>query len=349
MRIVGQCGFEKRQVESEGMVILAGAPPFFDTWTLPVPSDSKSTTWLKTASGGGRWLRYFYNGSVPTGTPNAVSQTQWGYHFRLYQDPFVGFGTTTYCGVSDNTTEVLSVSFTAANLVTIRVSGSVVATSVLPVSLATWERFHVLVDNQIGGDVEVYIDGDFSAPIVSYTLGSALTNPNAFYAEGPYQTAFDDLFCWEMGLGPYADNVNELGSASIEWIALAGAGTYTDAGDGAGGTGVYTAIDERPVNDSDLIDFDAVDQKSTFTNSGTTNDKVFSVELCARTMRSGSVAGVNMQMVQRINVTDTYHPASPTGAPADGYVILTLEEDAETNPWTKIRLLNSEFGVIAKT
>jgi hypothetical protein len=347
MRIVAQCGFEKREAEAEGIITLVGNVPSFFTTVLP--ADSKSTTRVRHGSTMATWVRYFYNGSTATGTPTVISQTEWGFHFRLYQEAGTPFSTNMQCGVSDGTTEVLSVGFTAANLMTIRVNGSVVATSVLPLSLEEWERIHVTVDNQIGGDVNVYIDGDFSSPVVSWTLLAALTNPNCFYVKAPFRTNWDDLFCWEMGVGPYADNINELGSASIEWITLTGAGTYTDGGDGAGGTGVYTAIDERPVNDSDLIDFDGVDQASTFTNSGTTDDKVFSVELGARSMRAGTVAGANLQMVQTINAVDTYHPTVATGAPADGHVILVLEEDAETNPWTKNRLLNSHFGVITRT
>lgn len=352
MRIIGQIGGESRDLELEGMILLSGLAPRFLTTNLP--SDSLSGVAIATPVGTGAnsWMRYFHDGTTSSSTPKAVTQTEWGFHFRYYQSTgATAFSPNTIIGCYLDTTEILSISFTVANLVTIRVNGAVVATSVMPLSVEEWERIHVFIDNQIGGEINVYIDGDLTSTIVSYTLGSALSNPNCFRVTRAIGSGFfvDDIFCWEMGAGPYADNPNLLASGCVEKITINGNGYYSDWGNGAGGTGTYTAIDELPPNDSDYIDSDGVDQVYTATNSGTANDLVYSVQVSQRVMRSGSIAGENLQVVQRINSTDENYPATPCAAPGDGHVIVTFDEDAEGNPWTKSRLLASEFGVISRT
>lgn len=352
MRIIGQVGFESRNFELEGMIQLSGSQPTFVTTNLP--SDSLSL--VRMGAGGAAlansWMRYFHDGATVSSTPKSVTQTEWGFHFRFYQQATtVAFSTGNIIAVSDDTTEVLGISFTTGNLVTIRVNGVVVATSVIPLSVEEWERIHVFVDNQIGGEVEVYIDGDLSTPIVTYTLLAPLTNPNAFKVHKGTNTIgyLDDMFCWEMGAGPYPDNRNLLASGCVEAILLDGDGNYTEWGDGAGGTGSYTAIDEYPPNDTDFIDSDAVDERYTATNVGTANDLVYSVQVAQRVMRSGTLAGENMQVLHRVNGVDDYYPASPCAAPGDGHVIVVLDEDAEGNPWTKATLLATEFGAISRT
>lgn len=349
MEIVQCCGFEGRDIEMDGLLVLVAGVGNY-SGNAPLPPDSKSTQYIS-AGNGQRFLRYFHQGATSTGTPYTITGQQYGFHFRIRS---LGvYADTPHCSLSNGVDEVVGVSFTASNEVTIRVGGSVVATSPVAVSSGEWERFHVTVDNQIGGLVSVFIDGDLTAPIVSYTLLSVMPNPNAFkFGQLAFTTSnwyYDDLVAWEMGIGDYADNINLLGSVSVERVVLNSNGHYTGWEDGAGNTGVYTAIDEVPPNDSDLIDADAVDLASTYGNAGVTDDVVFFLQGYMRSLRNGTAAGEHIQLRQRHAGIDEDLPATATAAPADGHVIIRLPYNAEGNTWNPTRVVNSEFGPVSRT
>lgn len=348
VRTLGLQGFEGGELAFDGIVRAVGTGGSYETTELPSGSSSVRSYRLNT--GTSQYVSQWHDGATDTATPLTPNGTRWAFGFQMRPENNDANNNEGYFGVSTSTTERITLSrVDTTGFVTLRVGGSVVATSTFVPTIGEFTRYIVDVDNDTGGYIKVYVAGDLSTPIIDYALpGAAMTNPNAFiFGDNSSVTHYVDDF-WAIDLDGELDSVlNRYISVSVAPVAVTGAGNYAVWGNGAGGTGLYSAIDEIPPSDADLIDSDAVGEASTFTNGGTTEDLVYSLRLKARVTRTGTVAGANLKFRLRQSSTDL--DLATMAAPGDGYCIKQTDVDGQGNDWTKARLASSELGVLSVT
>ncbi len=349
MSVLGCTGFNALDFDRDGVVIVAGSPSY-DTGELP-PDGLSSASCLVT---GDIVRRPFYNGekAAPLNTPSGTNVWMHA-RFRM-QTNSPSNNDNRFIGLADGTTEMFGVSFenTTAKFV-IRVAGVIRATAaVAAFSEDTWERVHMTVDNQLGGVINVYQDGDTVTPIVTYTLIAAdVTNltgltVNNLLVDGQAITGnfhVTDLVAIDPddGVGGDINTLANLQEITIEAYPVDSDGFYTDW------TGDYTDIDEIPASDSDSINTSTVDDASTFGHVATTQDKVLYVQSLWRVKRTGTDAGANMQIRMREGGADT--DEATTTAPGDGDVIQPHHDGVGGAAWSPTEFNGTEFGPVART
>lgn len=347
-RILGMCGFEGQEIAYDGMVRTSGSAPvpLYPT-TLPVASKSARSFNISNAG----YSRLWHDGATITGTPREPTSGRYAFGFQWYPGGNTTSNDQCIIGVGIDGLESVTLSRQdTTGYLTLRVGGAVVVTSTTPLTVTEFNR--VIVDVVQASSVKVYLDGDLSVPIINHTLGSALSAPNGFIFAGPSTPAnyIDDMWAVEVEGSDPANILRRYISVSIEPITLTGAGPDAEWGDGLGGTGLYSAIDERPPSDIDLIDATDVDLVSTFTHDSVSDDLLYAVQWMMRVTRSGTDGGENLH-VRMDNGADTVDLplAGAAAAPGDGNVIIMGDLDPESNDWTPARLTATRVGPVSRT
>lgn len=341
---LGMRGFEYRAAADDRLINLANTPTY-DTSNLPGDSDSE------TSAGGSAWS-FRAPWYISSGTAEPSTDEYW-FHARVYTNTNSATGNDgLVVGTGRNDVEHVAISAEdSTNKITIRVNGTVRATAVsAALSLATWARFHVHVGGDDAGDViSVYMDGNLTTPVVSYTLIgadatalSAVGLPNEFRCtikSGDGAGRLDDLIAWDPTHANF-DSIDKFGEASI---APRQATTTNPANDWSGSA---ADIDERPNSDAEKITAITVGDIAAFGKDVIAADNVYAVQFFARVTRTGTDAGSNIGLffddgVDNVSVT--------IAAPVDGRVSHLFDTAPDGSPWSPTSFDDSEFGFEAIT
>lgn len=339
MSIIGAWGFEGQDLVRDGFVHVSDTNPSYSvdvpplgasTRSLYFPSISRGLAQLDSSpSGNDFWLHSNFKFS---NNNNLNDTMQFGWRS--------GADVAGYVTRQNNT-----------GLIQINVDGAIVATSVAALPVESWVRIHVHVDyqNSGAGFVHVYANGDIVTPVVSFTGN---TNPSALGAittvqAHHYTTWMDDLLVMDPNDGVAPTDPNDIAFASIG-LRLPNADGADSGFTASPGTGAdYEDVDEIPNDNSSFLRATAASTASTFEFENATLGRPLAVRLMARTVRSGTSAGVNIAFRQRLGATTTDGPDAP--CPGDGDVRSILNTDANGAAWTTTSFDNSEFGFVSKT
>lgn len=333
-------GFEYRAVADDGISVLIGSPSYSTT----VPSGSGS---LRSIQGDFSSYGDFLQGD---GTLKTPSGNDYWFHAQWHPG---GSGTTNDAakvGMARNGAEHIVLSRQDnTGFITLRVAGSLVATSATAITAGSFRRVHVHVDEQTGGDVNVYVDGNTAVAVLTYTLlAGDITalggSPNGMFLElANNNSRLDDFFFLDPNDATGETNINNLLEADVTLAIFTGNGNYT------AWTGDFSNIDDIPFNVADEISTTAVDQAETFTKAAIAGSisGISAVKMRARVQRTGTDAGSNIQFRMRESATDTDTANFP--APGDGYVSHIFDLDRAGAAWTPTNFDNTEFGVVCRT
>lgn len=343
MGIMGMNGFEAQRLEDDGLIYISGVgSPLYNT---AVPVGSSSLRSLRTNQQ--VLVQPWISGEQAGGTRIEPSGAEYWFHFEW--QPSSSSSNNNRIGVSRNQTQVITISKAATtNFVQIYVANVLRATGTVPFAINRFNRVHVFVNQVAGGNVEVYFEGDLVTPVLTYTLvagdiAALPGKPDEFYMDfGRSGIGYlDDVFAMDPNDGVAPTNINNLANASVEPSLIDGNGFYT------AWTGDFTDIDEVPANDGDFIEATAINQASTFDCTDTARDNVFFVQTKWRMGRTGTTAGVNVQIRQRLGATDL--DETITTAPGSGNVIQHHNTDATGATWSVAGFNGSQFGPVSRT
>jgi len=345
MGILGAWGMESQNIVRDKLLHVGGGG-FYSYETSVLPSPGASEAALVWGSASDEFIGFL--DSSPSGTDfwmhgqwyfqdNNTGNDEWRFGWMA------GVELAGYISREDNTGRV-----------TIIVDGSVVATSVAAVTLSVYTRIHVHVDYQNSGSgfVRVYDGGQVGGtPLVEF---NGNTNPSGYGAIDSIQLRgsqtflrADDILVMDPNDGVIPFDVDDIAFTTIGVRRVEADGTDSDWAAEPGAGADYEDIDEIPNDDADYIRATATSQASTFDFENATFGSVLAVKVKARTIRSGTNAGTNIAIRQRLGATVTDSADIP--CPGDGDVHLILHEDADGNPWATLNYDNTEFGVVSKT
>ena len=345
MGIMGMNGFEARRLEDDGVIQISGTSPLIYDAQVPVGSASLRSLEANNNVGVQPWI----SGEQAGGTRIEPSGNEYWFHFEWQPTSATGALGANKIGVSRNQSQVVTISkANSTNFVQIYVANGLRATGTVPFAINRFNRVHVFVNQVVGGNVEVYFEGDLVTPVLTYTLvagdiAALPGKPNEFYLDfGRSGVSYlDDVFAMDPNDGVAPTNINDLANASVQPSLIDGNGFYTDW------TGDFTDIDEVPADDADFIEATAINQASTFDCGNTTRDNVFFVQTKWRMTRTGTTAGSNVQIRQRLGVTDL--DETITTAPGSGNVIQHHDTDATGAAWSVAGFNGSQFGPVSRT
>ncbi len=323
--------------------------------TSPLPPNSPSTVSMR-----GSPNHLFYRSwTVGDGTWQPSGTTYW-MHSRIRHNTTTATDSSFFMGTARGT--LLQIGWSLENstgIPTIQVTDGVnptvraTASPTDAISVDTYERFHLFVDHQAGGQVRLYKDGDVANPIATYTLTAGdITNlgglPDGYGKKGRSNGGaldyFDDIFMM--------DPEDGIGVVSEFAIAEAGVFGYEASADtalGAGNnqmTGGFAEVDVPP-NLATFLEATAVNQLETLVFPDSTDARVYSVSTRARVTRTGTTAGSNMRFVQddgtnQVQTTDMV-------APGDGTTAHEFPTAPDAGAWTTAKFNATEFGVESRT
>lgn len=325
--VLGARSFGFRDELADGLIVIGGLPTY-STTNLPSLSDS-------TTSFGGVNCSFRAPWYGPDRIPVEPSTDELWFHLRYYSS--TGADGTLRLGVGRDGTSYVSVTSGADDKIAIRVAGTTRATAaVATFSLATWHRLHVHIEgNQVGDTISVYIDGDLSTPVVSYTLISAdvtalaaVGTPDEFFLalKGGGADRVDDLIAWDPAHADFP-GIDAFVAVSLKEMMFTGNGPEQQW------SGAYTAIDERPPVDTDKIAASAVGQTSSFTKDAVAADNVYAVQIYGRATRTGTAAGaqIGVSMTDGVDSVDVDVPA-----PGDGYFTVIFDAAPDGTDWSPV-------------
>lgn len=341
MGIIGAWGFESQNLVRDKVIQTSGNGMAYSTIELPPLTASQASLSMPSISAGVVVLD-----SSPSGSDFWIHlNVRWINNNTLNNNFRLGWN------AGANTAGYLSRENTTGRL-QIWVGGVLRATSAVAMPVAAWKRLHVHVDylNAGTGFVRVYEDGQVGGtPIVSWTGN---TNPSAYGAIdnlliGDFLAHWDDLMVLDPNDGLTPTDINDIAFTTIGSREPNGDGTDTAWVATPGGGADYEDIDEIPNDDANYIRASAASQASTFDFEDATFGQPLAVKMKVRTVRSGTAAGANIALRQRLGATVTDTADLP--CPGDGDVHVILHTDANGADWSTTSFDNSEFGVVSKT
>lgn len=340
---LGVNGFENRDVNRDRITSLSGAVSY---QTTNLPPNSESTTNLSDSGLHVRmpWL------DDSTGTPfTAPASGEFWCHFRFRASVF---SAGHRIGVQRTAVEYIVFGLTTTGYVTLQIAGAVVATATVnPFVLDTWERIHIHVGGNLAADViNVYKDGNFGLPIITYTLIAGdqtslgtVGLPNEFVAQAPTGAGngIDDFLAWDPN-DANAISFQKLGQIGIKATLVNGNGAEQQW------TGGFGNIDERPASDADVVTATAVGDVSTYTKAALGSANLYGVKIYARTLRNDAVAGVNFRF-KAIEGANTFDGPSMPAANPNGDLCHIMDLAADGTQWTVADYDSTRFGFEALT
>ena len=340
MSIIGAWGFEGQDLTRDGFVLTTGGVPTYDVEVPLLGASTRSLYFGSSIPGGNLRLPvspastdFWMHGNFVFGGNNSLND--------YFEFGWFGGGVLAGWITRQDIT----------NLLQIVVDGVVVATSVVAVPLDAWKRLHVHVDyqNSAAGFVRVYQDGDTVTPMVAFTGN---TNPSAYGAISGirlrgYGMNVDDIVVLDPNDGVAPTDVDDIAFTSIGLRVPNVDGTDTGFTATPGTGSDYEDIDEVPNSDAEFLRATAASVASTFGFEDATLGRPLAVKVKVRTVRSGTTAGVNIAVRQRLGPTVVDTADRP--CPGDGDVHQIFNTDANGAAWTSTAFDNSEFGVVSKT
>lgn len=342
--ILGATGFAARDDVDDRLIILGGALVYS---TSVLPPESSSLTSLN--GSGALSFRVPWHNDVAATQFEPSGEEIW-FHAR-YRTGSTTTASQLRLGLGRNGTEYITISAQdGTNKITIRVAGVVRATAASAAfSVGNWARLHMHVTGDDAGEfVHVYLAGDLSTPVVSYTLIGAdatalsgIGKPNEFsvVAVNTAGQYFDDLIAFDP-LDVDFPGIEHFSSCSIGEAAFTGNGAET------GFTGSYTEIDERPFSDADKITASSIGLESTFTKAAISDPNVFAVKMIARVTRTGTAAGANLSLESK-NGGDS--EVVTVAAPGDGRVQHIFQKAPDALAWSPVKYDATRFGFVTVT
>ncbi len=342
--VLGMVGFEAGNSTRDFLVNLANTPTYT---TLVLPTNSESAR----AAGANGWqFRAPWHDHVNSTQFVPTGDELW-IHAQYYTNTNSGANDGLRIGIGNTGTEYISVSAEdTTNKITIRVAGNVRATaSVAAFSLGTWARLHIHIGgNQTGDIIRVYLNGDLSTPVVSYTLIAAdqtnlgtVGTPNEFLCtcKAGSNEWLDDLIAFDAQHVDFT-NIAFFGEASIKPQIF----NVTRAG--ADWSGSHADIDEIPASDTDKITAAAVDDVIALGKAAIGSDNVYAYKVMARITRTGTDAGSNLtiKLVEGVDETTALVPA-----PTDGDKFWIATDAADGNPLSAAAWDASDIHFVATT
>jgi len=347
MSILGMQGFEAGREDDDN--IIGNTLTYYSASGLPVGSASGRRGYIvnkSTAPIRSPWV----SGEVAGATPREPSTTVSWFHAHL---SITQPNTKGYFGTGRSGAYVVTLGRGTGGTIRLFVGGSyasprLVATSAVLGLSGSWYRYHVYVDQQLGGEIRVYLEGDLTTPVLTYTLvaGDILAlsgKPNEFIfqADGITGVSVDDLFALDPADAIGVVDIQLLAAASVQPSYPLGNGFYT------AWTGTFADIDGIPASDANFIDTAVVDQASTFNVTAASQAQVFFAQTKARMTRTGTVAGSQVQMRIREGITDKDEVL--TTAPGSGNVHQQHHTAPDGTAWDKTKFDASQFGPVSRT
>jgi hypothetical protein len=259
-------------------------------------------------------------------------------------------------GTSSDDAEYITLSWEDSTTnITLRVAGVVRATSSYATGIADYTRCMVEVTGVTltSHTITVYVNGDLTTPIITYTLvagdvsalaavGSGLAN--GFYVRSGNTMYVDDM--WAM------DHLDGVGATDPTLYRDSGIRGQVPTGDGAplnwtasgGGAGSYTDIDF--VTGSDYISATAAATESQFSHTAVASnvERVGAVKVMAHVTQSDVSAGTQIG----IGFDDGVAPAQKDSlVPGAGYVTNVFDEQPGGGAWTPADYDASDLIVIS--
>ena len=241
---------------------------------------------------------------------------------------------TNQCSVRVNTDGTLSV-----------LRGStVLATSILAISINTWYYIEFKVTIADAGTYQVRVNGvDWIASGSGDTQATANASANqiALYQAGSYSSYFDDLYVCD---GTGASNNNFLGDVRVDALLPSGAGTTTAWTPSTGAN--YTCVDEAAPNDTDYVESATANQVDTYAmgNLPYAAGSVFAVQVVDMARKTDAGAR-SIQTAVRSGASDYYGSTVSLG---DTYVAVMKQYDtdpADSAAWTVTKVNALEAGI----
>lgn len=348
---LGMCSLGHQQDAANLLTIVGGTTTYS---TADAPHAESPTTVTATGATTLEFRRPFYN--HPGGTTFTPSDADGDIFFLyMYKSGANGANNNTLkLGVGNGGTELFSVScVNTTGLVTIRVAGTVRATAaVAAISLNAWLLIHVrATGNKTGDTVSVYMNGDLSTAVVTYTLIAAdQTNlaglkANEFRASTKASTAASlDKFGWFAAFDPNDANFSGSGIQAYAGFVVKEKRFASTIGTPTA-TGTHTNIDEAPPSNSDTVSFGAVGQTIKM-GLDSTSDPVFAMQVSLAIERGDTSAGVNMD----IKIDDGVNNRTLTvPAPAAGGAVAVFDTDANSTAWNAAKYTNTDVHLTAAT
>lgn len=326
---LGLCGFGARAAARDRLIVTA-ATPAYDTVNLPDASGSSTAM----GATGLHYRRPWYDDAA--GTPNEPSTGAVGFHARLLTSTNGADNDSRVVGIARDGDEYVAVSTEPlTNRVTLRIAGVVRATAErAAVRMGVFERLLVVTTGADAGDtVHVWLDGDLSTPVVTYTLSSddatalgAIGSPNEFlgHCSDAGTDLHDDLVAFDPA---------DPGFPGLSFLAACSIAEQLVTGDGPDPAwdGDWTDIAERPADDETAIRADAIAAESTFSKAPIGHDNVLAVQVLARVTRVGAAAGEHLTVGL---VAGDEVDAQLVPAPEDGDVLGLFQTAPAGTAWT---------------
>jgi hypothetical protein len=348
-------GGEARDNVLDGLVILGGTLAYNNNVSL-LPPNSPSTYYMD-GSPGFSVRRPFKKGDSlwePSGT-------DFWFHFRIYQSSNNTGNQGLLMGLSDGTKCLYALSLeNSTNAVTLVLNDglggantAVADTSATSVTTGSWSRFHIHIDHQEGGEINIYKGGNLAVPILTHTLTALdMTNigvnkPNNYYVRGRSGVSsdlFDDLFMFDPNDALSPTDINAVAEAGV----FGGAAT-ADSALGAGNsqwTGDFTDVAIPPVT-GEFIEATSAGLVETFQFDDLSEARTYGVQINALATRTGTTAGENLRFVQD-NGTDS-DTTDDFAAPGDDLVVFDFPLSPDGSDWTTAKFNATEFGVESRT
>jgi hypothetical protein len=349
---MGMQGFEARALDDDNLLFNNGFPTYE---TFSTPAGSASVTRARFVNNGTVGVHYitspWVSGEVAGAT--RITPTTDVYWFHMYLQWSLQ-ETNAYAGVGRNGTEGITLGVGTGGTVRLRAGdkgslGESAESAPGIVASNTWYRFHVKVTHIAGGTVEVYLEGDLTTPILTYTLlAGDITNlggkPNEFwwYADGITLMYVDDCFALDPADAIGVTDINLLANASIQPRSGLSAGTYSDW------TGTVADVNEVPFSDVDFNSTGAINQAQTYNFPFAGQPAVHFVQSKLRMTRTGTAAGVQCQVRIRDNVGNEKDETITT-APGSGNIIQHHQTAPDGGAWDKSTFDGCQFGIVSRT
>jgi len=338
MGLIGICGFEGGSLELDNLTLVVGGISW-QTDLMP---------------GGGSVRRIEATNSATTGAVFGAFSTAVNEFILTGQFYIAANGTLNdinHLGWGQGTTALGWVEIQNNTLFpVILVNGSQVAVGSQAVgSIGTWVRLHIHVSlNAVTGFVNVYVDGDFTAPVVSFsgnTDPTAAGTADAFTVQVRGINSWDNIVAIDPNDATAPTTLNDITSVSVLPKAPDGDGTHSDwtAAGSPGGASDFNYIDEVPPVDGDYVQATATLQRSTYTFEDVTEGAVLGAKVQARVIRGDTAAGDGIRTVARQGGVD--YDGAVQSAPSSGGIFEIWKTAPDGTAWDTTKFNGVEFGV----
>lgn len=331
MSILMTCGFERRELVSEGVVQESPNGGTYETFVHP--------------SGSTRSFAVVGSSRIFSKKLVLAADEVW-IHVRVYYDAVPNM----YFGLRVGTNKSIILQTNSDQKLTVLTgagaspASTVLATGGTILGNDQWYNLHFHIKRNAVGFFRGYINGDFGTPDVEYSgntstvidspftdfiFGSSVLNANYY---------IDDVVIMNPTDGDGLVDINMMTNPVIKIVMPTGDGAKSDQV-----SGTYADIDELPPSGSDYIRYDAIGQESTFTFPAQNGMvQILGKTVWSRIFRNDNAAGENIEMQIYEGGNEVYSSILP--APSDGSAEWTFETDVDGNPYNQSQFNSEQAG-----